>query len=164
VEELAQYALEASLDPTILHRIARCGGARVREVKARTTLLLLRLRFRLTNGGQVEDRIAEEILPLAFTGAATAPVWLDDEAVKALLHPTAVDGFSREALQNFLKAAVADWPVLQPALKTRIDERSEALRAAHTRVRTLAQSRPLQVVHMGEPDLLSLFLLYPPAV
>ena len=164
VEELAQYCLEASLDPTIPHRIARCGGARVREVTAKTTLLLLRLRFRLTNGGDVEDRIAEEILPLAFTGSAAAPVWLDETAVAPLLQPTAVDGLAPAALQNFLNASLADWPTLQPALKTRVDAQREALRAAHTRVRSLAQGRPVQVVHMGEPDLLSLFLLYPPAV
>ena len=75
-----------------------------------------------------------------------------------------MDGLAPAALQNFLSAALADWQLLQPALKTRIDAQCEALRSAHTRVRSLALGRPIQVHHMGEPDLLSLFLLYPPAV
>ena len=83
VEGLAGWVLDQALDPVARDAApvaARCGVIATSGVTARTTLLVARFRFHLQTGKADGDTmLCEEILPLACTGQADAPVWLGAE-------------------------------------------------------------------------------------
>lgn len=108
----------------------------------RTTLLLLRLRFHITDTvGRTGALLAEESQLVAFRGAPGVAEWLDAKGVEALLActPTASIGpdQQREALEQILR----DFEHVRPHLDAVAHVRAERLAESHDRVRQALSRR-----------------------
>lgn len=120
------------------HAIARRSGVlRTRQVASRTTLLLLRLRHRLTErrADGAPDQLLEDAVLAAFTGAPSAPVWLDDDATTALLDAEPDANIAPGQATHLLQGLIAELPALDPALSALAQRHADAALAAHQRVR-----------------------------
>src|SRR5262249_41119172 len=88
IEGLAGWTLDQALDPVARETrpvAARCGVISTSIVSARTTLLVVRLRYHLELGGaDAETLLCEEIVPLACTGPTDTPHWLSAEGERLL--------------------------------------------------------------------------------
>jgi len=86
VEGLATHTADAALDGLEEAPAKRLGVIRTSAVSQRTTLLLLRLRFHITDSvGRAGALLAEESQLVAFRGAPSAAEWLGGDEVEALL-------------------------------------------------------------------------------
>ncbi|MBU1661293.1 MAG: DEAD/DEAH box helicase, partial [Chloroflexi bacterium] len=111
VENLATYIMDTAMDGAENSIARRCGAIRTKQVEMRTTLLLLRLRYHLITIRRNEERtlLAEEVLPLVFTGSPDSAQWLDANIAEELLkaepdaniHPQQVTQFVRRVIEEF---------------------------------------------------------------
>ena len=136
VEGLAAHTADAALDGLEEAPAKRMGVIRTAAVTKRTTLLLLRLRFHISDVvGRQGALLAEESQLVAFRGAPGAAEWLTGEEVEALLActPTASIGpdQQREALEQILR----DFEQVRPHLDAVAHERAQSLAGSHDRVR-----------------------------
>ena len=148
---------------------SRCGAIVTSAMSARTTLLVARFRYHLRraaagagsrHGGAVpgfnepghggpEPRpgangdtiLCEEIAPLACTGPAEAPHWLSPEEGERLLAAEPERNLLPTAVEQQLGVLLPALPAFQAALASVANERAEAQRAAHERVRTASRTR-----------------------
>lgn len=166
VEAIGRYVLDTALDPQLGYRVAaRAGTVRTAAVTRLTTLLLLRYRFQLDLPGSegIHQQVCEEARFAAFAGRPDAPLWLEPEAVQALLAvvPDAnVDpDHARDLMDDFAKGA--------PALVAHLDQLADNLAGdlldAHRRVRAGAgASRRGLMVNAQKPvDILGTYLFLP---
>lgn len=153
VEHLAGYVLDTALDRELTSAAHRCGVIRTRAVSRRTTVLITRMRFNLTQRGRGPDRVllAEECAALAFAGAPDAAEWLDPETAEALLQARPDANVPPDQAAEFVRRMLAGMPALVPHLEAAARSRAQALLAAHTRVRQAA--RQTHVRHEVEPHL-----------
>lgn len=106
--------------------------------------------------------LAEEIRPVAFTGTATAPTWLDEAEVEAALASPPVANVVPSIARDAVAEAIASLPDLGPELDRIAHARAEALLDAHTRVRTSARAGGTIVSEPVLPvDVLGVFVLLP---
>lgn len=166
VEGLATWVLDTALDEDgyDAEPIARrCGVVRTDAVTARTTLLLVRNRYHLSLAKKKNrPLLAEEVLPVGFTGTPEAPAMLDDEAVAQLMMaiPTAnlTDSLVRQQLNRLFDRLDAVYPLLD---NTAV-ERATALLDAHTRVRSASRMTGRVTVKPILPiDILGCFVYLP---
>ena len=168
VEGLASWVLDTALDPRTLRDrdplAARCGVSRIAGLDERVVVLLLRLRHHLLIGGR-RDRtpmLAEEILPVGFTGSPDSPAWLDGAAVEAALAAPPAANVPRQIALDAIADALAGVPSLRPAIEAIAAHRAESLRDAHVRVRASAKASAAVSVEPVLPvDLLGAFVLLP---
>ena len=168
VEGLASWVLDTALDPRGLRDrdplAARCGVSRIAGLEARVVVLLLRLRHHLLVGGR-RDRtpmLAEEILPVGFTGPANAPQWLAAASVESALAQPPAANVLRSVALDAVKDALAALPTMQPALEAIAADRAESLRASHLRVRQSSKAAGTVTVEPVLPvDVLGVFVLLP---
>ncbi|WP_073948848.1 helicase-related protein [Streptomyces kebangsaanensis] len=172
VAATARFVLDAALDdagkvPEWQRPARRCGVIRTKAVDLRTTLLLVRHRFRLnlpTRDGSVREQLAEDARVVAFRGSATAPEWLPEDEALALLDARAAQNtdpkFATERISEILSALRT---VLMPELRNHSVELGKKLEASHHRVRTASQARRqgLKVVPQGDPDVLGVYHYLP---
>ena len=168
VEGLASWVLDTALDPETRGGFpplaSRCGVSKCSQVTARTNLLLLRIRFHLHPRGRggVAPLLAEEILPVAYTGPAAHPTWLTLDEASSLLDAPPAGNVSPDLAKGQAESLLEALPALDPALGGIAAERAEALGASHTRVR--AAGRILQDF-LVEPvlpvDVLGAYVLLP---
>ena len=140
---------------------ARCGAIVTNDVERRTFVLLLRLRYLLHEDGR--DQFAEEVVAAAFQRVAGAISWLNpyqEEALKLL--SGAIDRASPEAweIKDFVSEALRmlsgqDWAM--PIIEQRVD----ALKASHNRLRGLVGGSSLDVRPHAQPDVLGCYVLIP---
>ncbi|MGA1224565.1 MAG: helicase-related protein [Phycisphaerales bacterium] len=168
VEGLASWVLDTALDPRGLRDrdplAARCGVSRIAGLEARVVVLLLRLRHHLLAGGRRARTplLAEEILPVGFTGPANAPQWLDTAAVESALAQPPAANVLRSVALDAVKDALAALPSMQPALEAIAADRAESLRASHLRVRQSSKAAGTVTVEPVLPvDVLGVFVLLP---
>lgn len=170
---VADYLLEGALHQgdTTVPALGRIGVWPTDAVRAITTLVLLRLRFKLIVHGRREKLLlVEEASVLAFAGNQFGSYTSGDEAFKLLespangnLAPAARDRFLAQARDRVQIALGDDGPI---AAYSR--ERAEALLQDHDRVRAaLSQSGGVPRVTV-EPvlpaDVVGLFVLIPGGV
>ena len=106
--------------------------------------------------------LAEEILPIAYTGEATAPVWLEQKTVDALLVATPSGNVPTTLAKQQLDHFINEIPSLEPELDRIARDRAEAQRDAHERVRQSARQRGTVEVRPVLPvDVLGAFVLLP---
>lgn len=146
VEKLATYVVDTALDPLLAGAAKRAGVMRTRAVTVRTTLLLVRFRHHLTTtrGGQSWQLLAEEALPLAFTGAPEEAVWLAPEAAEALLEAEPDANIAHAQAKSFVERVLAGFSQLTPRLEAIARQRSAALLEAHSRVRAASGAKGLR--------------------
>ena len=85
--------------------------------------------------------LCEEIVPLACTGPAEAPHWLSSEEGERLLVAEPERNLLPTAVEQQLDLLLPALPVFQAALASVANERAEAQRAAHERVRAASRAR-----------------------
>lgn len=170
---LADFLLESALQPSEItgRALGRCGVWAAEGISTQTTVLLLRLRFKLlVHGRQEKLLLVEEAGSLAFTGAADTPVFIGDEAFGLLsspatenLTPVAQDRILRQALARVEAMLGNDGPLAAYA-----SQRAAVLLADHERVRTATASMPgaprVTVEPVLPPDVLGLYVLIPGGV
>jgi len=160
--------LDTTLDPRTLRDrdplAARCGVSRVAGLDERVIVLPLRLRHHLLIGGR-RDRspsLAEEILPVGFTGTPAKPHWLETSAVEAALAKPPAANVPRPVALDAANDALAGIAALGPALDSIAAARAESLREAHLRVRQSSKATGAVTVEPVLPvDLLGVFVLLP---
>jgi len=164
VSALARHLMEEALAGKPGAVASRCGVMRTSRVGKRTTLLLLRCRYTLTTP-DAGDLLAEEVLPLAFTGSPQDGVsWLPREEAMALLREAAPEeNVAPQARTEALERALAWCEDLKGEIKRILEERARVLQASHKRVREAARvaRRGVAVSRHLPPDLLGLIALLP---
>jgi hypothetical protein len=164
VENLATYLMDTALDE-VEHSVAkRCGAIRTRQVETRTTLLLLRLRYHLiTTRGDIETPLlAEEVLPLAFTGAPERAEWLDIGIAKGLVKITPDANIHPQQATRFIQHVIDNFGSIKPQLELAAMERADALLESHRRVRDAAKHRGRYRVEAKlPPDLIGIYIYLP---
>lgn len=165
VEGLAAYTMETSLDPLSDGVARRCGVIKTREVARRTVLLLLRFRYHLTirRGGEEKALLAEACEVIAWRGRANAPEWLGTAEAEKLLQAEPGDNITRPQATAQIERTLAEIDQLQEGLNRMAQERSQALKEAHGRVRQAARQKGVTYeVRPNLPtDLLGVYILLP---
>ncbi|RZO86863.1 MAG: DEAD/DEAH box helicase [Oceanococcus sp.] len=166
VEGLASWALDQALDPEAAEArtiSARCGVMSTASVTQRTTLLVTRFRFHLTTGGSKGDMIlVEEVLPLACTGPAQTPEWLDGTQAESLLAARPERNLLATAIDQQLGLLETALPQLRTALEPVAAERAQVHLDAHQRVREAARSKGRVGIDPVLPvDILGAYILLP---
>ena len=164
VESLASFVLDTALDPLGTGVASRCGVIRTESVTTRTTLLLLRHRMHLilTKEGRERPLLAEDSDLLAFTGSPDQAQWLSREDAEKLLLAVPSGNVPPEQVRDFLQWVLEGRASLLPRLEQACDERANALKQAHTRVRQAAKAKgTLRVEAQRPPDLLGIYILLP---
>jgi hypothetical protein len=168
VEGLAGWALDQALDRQARDAravAARCGIISTSKVSTRTTLLVARFRYHLQIGGASgETLLCEEIVPLACTGSADAPVWLTKEEGEQLLTAKPERNLISTLIDQQVELVTASLPKLQDALATVAKERARAQLEAHERVREAARTRgKVTVAPVLPADILGAYVILPKA-
>jgi superfamily II DNA or RNA helicase len=166
IEGLASWTLDQALDPVardIRAVAARCGVVSTSAVNARTTLLVVRLRYHLQiAGADTETILCEEIVPLACTGPADTPRWLTPEEGERLLTARPERNLVPTAIDQQIGLLLASLPKIQQALEPVAHERAASQLAAHERVREAARTKGRVTIQPVLPvDILGAYILLP---
>lgn len=168
IEGLASWVLDTALDPiagTTNRKIAaRCGVALTSAVTERTAILLLRIRHHLIISGRSESTplLAEEIVPVAFTGTSESPSWLEDKSVESLLTTPSAGNVSELLSKQQAEHLVGEIPALAEVLNEIALQRAELQRDSHTRVRQSSkQTGKVEVLPVLPVDILGAYVLLP---
>lgn len=168
VQGLAGYVLDSSLDPHLADRVLarRSGAVRTRAVSARTTVVLLRLRFGLVEADRraaAHELLVEDWQLVAFRGTAATPEWLSSGEAETLVHAGPDANIAPDVARTHLDRVIADIGVLEPELTRIANERATEIRDAHRRVRKAAKLGVgrLHVEPKLPVDVLGLYLYLP---
>lgn len=166
VEGLAGWVMDQALDAAARDDravAARCGVMFTKAVDQRTTLVLARFRYHLKEQDRDAAVLCEEILPLAFTGTASEPVWLEDDAAEALLTATPSQNIGQSALDQQLERLLPSLPSVRDALGKVAPARASAQLEIHKRVRAATKtSQRLTVQPVLPVDILGAYVLLAP--
>ena len=160
---LAEALVEGALDPASLPDLAlgRIGAWPTAAVAHKTTVLLLRLRMKLTVHARRERLLlAEEATLLAISGGR---IVASGPEARTLLASSAAYDLAEVARARFLQAARAELPsLLDGPVRQHAEERAEELLADHARLRAASGTAPrLSVKAVLPPDVIGLFVLLP---
>ncbi|MCI0554959.1 MAG: ATP-dependent helicase, partial [Anaerolineae bacterium] len=165
VEGLAAYTMDTALDPLLDGVAKRAGVIRTKRVRQATTLLLLRFRYHIVTHRRSEEvpLLAEECQIVGFTGREVQPTWLPSEEVEDLLQAAPDINVQPQQARQLMSRAIAQLPLLQPALSDIAEQRGQALLDAHRRVRTAARQTGVRYAVRPQlpPDVLGIYLLLP---
>jgi len=165
VEGLATHVADSALDALEEAVAKRLGVVRTSDVAKRTTLMLLRLRFHITDSlGRSGALLAEECRLAAFRGAPSEAEWLTDGEVERLLTAQPSGNIAPDQAQQALARIIDGFDHLQPRLDIVAEERAAALAGSHERVRqawTRAGGRATTVAPELPADVLGLYVFLP---
>lgn len=162
---LAEALLEGSLDPGLspVPSLGRTGAWASPAVRVMTTVIVLRLRYKLTLRGRRERLLlAEEAGALAWD-ATSSKIQFKAEAARILLERPASGDLALVARRRLLAQAIAriasDY---EAPIAAYAHERAAALAADHARVRAAAAgSARVDVEPVLPPDVIGLYVLVP---
>jgi len=161
---LAETLAEGALDPEGAEGrpLGRAGVWRTKAVTQMTTLLLLRLRYKLvTSGRNNRLLLAEEATGLAFSGLGQAAS-LQSEAALALLEAEASSNIDGDARTRQIDNARNRLPGYTTAVETFAAERAEALSFDHRRLTDAAGGgATVRVSPVLPADIIGLYVLLP---
>ncbi|MGH0223138.1 DEAD/DEAH box helicase [Sinorhizobium meliloti] len=164
VASLAESLAEGALDPegAAFRPLGRCGAWRTRSVAQMTTLMLLRLRFKLITSGRTNRLLlAEEATGIAFGGIAPVPT-LEGHSALELLEAEAAGNLDELAATRQLRRAHERLVSYQPAIEAFAAERGAALSADHLRLTEAARGgATVEVVPVLPADVIGLYVLLP---
>jgi hypothetical protein len=156
---------EGALDPNGVEgkaTLGRAGAWRSRGVAQLTTVLLLRLRFKLTTSGR-RTLLAEEASAVAF-GPSGDAIATGQDAL-ALLEPDASGDIAPPVIARQVEGAVARLPEYLAAIAAYAATRAAALSDDHDRVK--AATRGEGVTTVVDPvlpaDVIGIYVLVPEA-
>ena len=160
-ESLLESALQSSADSTAA--IGRIGVWPTNSVELLTTVLLLRLRFKITAHGRKERLLlAEEAAAIAFQGDFITR-FAEGDAALSLLDSTATTNLADVARTRLLTQALERTQVALPkSIADYARNRADALAKEHARVRAAGINVPRVSVEAVNPaDVVGLFVLVP---
>lgn len=164
VASLAESLAEGALDPegAAFRPLGRCGAWRTRAVAQMTTLMLLRLRFKLITSGRTNRLLlAEEATGIAFGGLAPVPI-LEGHSALELLEAEAAGNLDELAAARQLQRAHERLASYQSAIEAFAAERGTALSADHLRLTEAARGgATVEVVPVLPADVIGLYVLLP---
>jgi len=164
VATLAEAMAEGALDPHGVEgkaTLGRCGAWRTDGVQRLTTVLLLRLRFKLTTSGR-RTLLAEESTAIAFVGSDL--VTTGAEAL-ALLEPDTTGNLADQAIARQIEAALARLPDYAAAMADHAHARAALLSEDHDRVKAATRGEGVTTVvePVLPPDIIAIHVLVPEA-
>jgi superfamily II DNA or RNA helicase len=165
VAALARFLLEEALIASGTATASRCGVIRTRRVNRLTTILLLRVRYLLEQPAR-PPLLSEEVV---VAGVANQPAlggrcWFPEgEALRLLVEAKPDANVLMSEKRELVATALAEWPALETALRSRVHERGAELERSHKRVRQAVglRIRELAVAPQFPPDLLGMLILQP---
>ena len=161
---LAETLAEGALDPTSAENrsLGRAGVWRTRAVSQMTTLLLLRLRYKLVTSGRMNRLLlAEEATGLAFFGMGQN-VSLEAEKALALLEAEATSNIDEGARVRQIDAARERLGAYTPSIEAYAQQRGEALSFDHLRLTEAAGGgSTVKVSPVLPADIIGLYVLLP---
>lgn len=164
VAVLAETLAEGALDPEGAQgkALGRAGVWRTRAVTQMTTLLVLRLRYKLVTSGRLNRLLlAEEATGLAFSGLGQ-DIALQAEDALALLEAEASSNMDDTARIRQIEAAHGRLPAYRPAIEAFAHERGEALSHDHLRLTEAAGGgATVKVTPVLPADIIGLYVLLP---
>ena len=164
VASLAESLAEGALDPdgAAFPPLGRCGAWRTQAINQMTTLLLLRLRFKLITSGRTNRLLlAEEATGLAFGGMTSAAVLTGLSALE-LLEPEATGNLDEVAIARQLQRAHERLATYEPAIAAFAAERGAMLSADHLRLAEAARGgATVEVIPVLPADVIGLYVLLP---
>jgi hypothetical protein len=165
---LAEALLEGALDPgsSPVPPLGRAGAWPTRAVKSVTTVLLLRLRHKLTVHARRERLLlAEEAGALAFEANMPEPRLIGEAALELLEHPAGSDlaPIARQRLLAQARERVS--ATLSGAVETYAAARAEALADDHARVRAaLPGVSRISIEPVLPVDVIGIYVLAPAGI
>ncbi|MGO9062087.1 MAG: helicase-related protein [Candidatus Binataceae bacterium] len=162
---LAEVLLEAALDASSapVPPLGRTGAWPIAAVKSVTTLILLRLRFKLTMHGRRERLLlVEEAGVLAFDAVHSEATATGDEALALLDYPATGDlaPITRQRLLTQARDRLTT--NLNQAIEAHARHRAADLERDHARVRAAGAGVPRVTVEpVLPPDIIGLYVLLP---
>jgi hypothetical protein len=167
VEALGAYVMNSALDPLLGGLARRAGTIRTRQIKTRTTLLLVRFRYHIITATAAEDPplLAEDCQVLAFEGAPDQAHWLDGSTGERLMRATPDANVTAEQARESVRRVVEGMTHLIPQIELAARERGAALLDAHRRVRHSLheRTRGLRVEAVLPVDVLGIYVFLPVA-
>ena len=164
VSLLAETLAEGALDPQGAEGrpLGRAGVWRTRAVSQMTTLLVLRLRFKLVTSGRANTMLlAEEATALAFRAMGNEATACASEAL-ALLEAEASSNLEDMARTRQIEAAHQRLAGYQPAIEAFALQRAEALSHDHLRLTEAAGGgATVRVSPVLPADIIGLYVLLP---
>ena len=142
---------------------SRCGVISTSAVSLRTNLLIARFRYHLHIGGaDSETLLCEEIIPVACTGPADSPLWLQPDEGERLLAARPERNLISTAIEQQLGLLMPSLPKLQAAMEPMAQERAAVQLAAHERVREASRTKGRVTIRPVLPvDILGSYVLLP---
>ena len=139
---------------------------RTRAVERRTVALLVRFRFKIVTketGKAPIEKLAEDCLVLAYTGAHESPDWLTTHATEGLLGAEPNANLSREEATEVVQRVFDAGDEQLPYLQELAQKRAAELLQTHRRVRAAAAQRGVsyEVSPQGDPDLVGTYVYLP---
>lgn len=164
VGAIASFVLDRALDGGG----GRAGVIRTAAVSARTTLLVVRMRFHLDLPGTqgVRSLLTEDVRTLGFQGSAANATWLDEAAVERLLVAEPSGNIPADIANDALTRIIDGLHTVSSHLDDEARAAAAELLAAHRRVREGAQAarRGLAVRAETPVDVVGVYVLLPEAV
>lgn len=164
VATLAETMAEGALDPGGVEgkvALGRAGAWRTRGVQKLTTVLLLRLRFKLVTSAR-HTLLAEEATALAFDPDGECA---NGAKALALLETTASGNIDPVVIARQIEAARGRIGSYDAAIRAYADARAATLREDHDRVKsaTAGAGSTTEVTPVGKADVVGLYVLVPEA-
>jgi superfamily II DNA or RNA helicase len=164
IASLAQFLLEEALIMDGSAHAPRSGAIRTSAVNRRTFLMLLRIRFNITEPDKT-PMLAEEAAIFGFSGIPPQTIeWINEDNIFTLLSSASPQSnISTAERTEVLAEFLGSWEALKPQLNPILDERAQKLSESHRRVRAAAhlRRRGLSVSPYFPPDLLGVLVLLP---
>jgi superfamily II DNA or RNA helicase len=164
VAVLAETLAEGALDPTAAagKALGRAGVWRSRAVTQMTTLLVLRLRYKLVTSGRSNRLLlAEEATALAFSGLSQQATAQAEDAL-ALLETEASSNMDEQARIRQIEAAHQRLAAYTAAIEAFAHQRGEALSVDHLRLTEAAGGgATVKVSPVLPADIIGLYVLLP---
>jgi superfamily II DNA or RNA helicase len=164
---LAETLLEGALDPSssYLRPLGRMGAWSTQDVSVMTTVLLLRLRYKLTVHGRRERLLlVEEAETVAFEGIADAIIASGEEA-RNLLELESSGNLDKGAIDRLVtQARERVGKLLNTTLADHAKNRATQLADDHARVRAAINVPKVSVEVVLPADIIGLFVLVPGGV
>ncbi|MFP1130784.1 DEAD/DEAH box helicase [Asticcacaulis sp. W401b] len=164
VAALAESMTEGALDPrsASFKPLGRTGAWRTRAVSQLTTLLVMRLRFKLVTSGRLNRlMLAEEATCLAFGGAGSDVLAKGPGALE-LLEPEASGNLDPTAIERQVTRALERYPTYTTAIAGFAAERAAVLSDDHLRLTEAARGgATVEVQPVLPADIIGIYVLLP---
>jgi hypothetical protein len=163
VVALSERVFGEAFKPEPDHKFARCGAAYTDLVKTRTSVVLLRIRYRLTSRHHKIDQFAEEVVTTGFTRGDKGLVWLpsNDKTALSLLEGVVPKGqISQQERTEQVAWALQMIETAKADLDRIRSERAHEAEAAYGRLREQIGGSQI-TVRPHDPDILGVYVLLP---